>query len=294
MLNLNDYFNGVSIITDGSFSILDAVDGLKSNTLTFCQDLFHLRVADRNNNISCIITNALLVGRIKNHKGIVVSEDPRLDFFKLYKEFTRMDLNRPDMDFGMGTHCRIHPSAVISERTWIGNNVEIGQNAVINDYSLIGSGSYIGPGVVVGAEGLLTIENKNERLIVRHAGGVDIGEKVVVLSNAVIAKSLYRSFTKIGNYSQIGILASVGHGVSIGERCIIAGNSVIAGRVTIGNNVVLGASSSIAQGIKIGNNAQTKLGSVVIKDVKESEIVSGNFASSHAQNLKNCIDRRRQ
>lgn len=293
-MNLSEYFNATSLIKDGNFSILDAVDGLETNTLTFCQDLYHLRIADLNNNISCIITEASLVDRIRNHKGIVVLENPRLIFFKLYNEFTRMGLNRPQMDFGMGTHCRIHPTAVISERTLIGDDVEISPHAIVTDYSLIGNGSYIGPGVVVGAEGLLTIENNGEPLIVRHAGGVDIGEKVVVLSNAVIAKSLYRSFTKIGNYSQVGILTNIGHGVRMGSRCIISGNCIIAGRVQLGENVLLGASSSIAQGIKIGDNAQTKLGSVVIKNVKENEIVSGNFAFPHAQNLRNYLSRRQK
>lgn len=288
LLKLSDYFEIQQVFRNSEFTQVDEADTSEQGSLVYCLDHKFLKKAIENDQVSCIITTNELAKEASG-KGVVVSTDPRLDFFKLYLRLSGENRNTPAMAFGIGAHCTIHPSAVVSSKVKIGDNVVIGANAVIEDYSEIGDNSYIGSCVTIGAEGLVSVDDHGARIFIKHAGGVRIGKQVTILSNAVVAKSLFRSFTTIDDYSQIGILANVGHGAKLGKNCTISGNCVIAGRTIFGDNVWMGTSSSIAQGLRVGMHAQIKMGSVIIRNINENEVVSGNFALSHAKNMKRYV-----
>jgi UDP-3-O-[3-hydroxymyristoyl] glucosamine N-acyltransferase len=251
--------------------------------------LAYLEIANANPNVVAVITTAELAVEV-SAAGVVVSANPRLDFFRIYRQVVAAGLACPPMEFGMGEGCDIHPSAVISPRTRIGNRVTIAANAVIEDFVEIGDDTYIGANAVIGAEGMMTVwEDDGSPLVVKHAGGVTIGRAVVILAGAVIAKSLYRSFTRVGDYSQIGILSNIGHGVRVGERCVISGNCVVTGRTTLADRVWMGVSAAVAPGLEIGAAAQIKMGSIVVGNVAPGQVVSGNFALPHKMNMKHYL-----
>jgi acyl-[acyl carrier protein]--UDP-N-acetylglucosamine O-acyltransferase len=285
---LSEHFPPGSVVRNARFSYLDEADCSQSQSLVYCQTLHFLEIAAANPNVSAIVTTpALAWETIAQAKGLIVAENPRFLFFQCYCDFQKAGLGLPEMDFGIGESCRIHPSAYVSSRARLGSRIEVGPNAVIEDFVEVMDDVTIGPNVVIGAEGLITLRREDERLlIVRHAGGVEIGQGSQILAGAVIAKSLFRSFTRIGKHCQIGILANVGHGVSIGDNSVISGNSVIAGRVKIGNSVWVGASASVAQGLEVGEGAQIKMGSVVIGNVEARAVVSGNFAVPHTASMR--------
>lgn len=278
-----------SIVHDGCFSYLDEAGASEPGSLVYCQTLHFLELAAANPNVSAIITTHQLSREpIPASKAVIAADDPRLDFFGLYVSFCEAGLNRPSLDFGIGNGCRIHPTAVVSPRSRIGNRVEIGPNVVVEDWVDVMDDVYIGPNAVIGAEGLITLRRPDgSLLVVRHAGGVVIAQGTQILAGAIVAKSLFRSSTRIGRNCQIGILANVGHGAVIGDGCVISGNTVIAGRTKLGPKVWVGASVSIAQGLEVGEGAQLKMGSVVIGNVGCGQVVSGNFAVTHAASLRN-------
>ena len=70
------------------------------------------------------------------------------------------------------------------------------------------------------------------------------------------------------------------HDVLIVEYATIAPRAVILGSVKIGKFSYIGANSTIKQGVMIGNNAVVGAGAVVIKDVKDNDVVAGNPAKS--------------
>ena len=284
-MKLSDFFDHESIIRDACFSQIDEVDTAIQDSFVYCLNTKYLDKAINNPKVSSILTTSELSYAVVQ-KGLVVESDPRVAFFRLYNRLTNDGMNYPIMNYGVGTNCSIHPSAVLSDKVRIGDNVFIGANTVIESYTRIGDNTYIGTNVTIGAEGLITVNDDGTRIFIRHAGGVEIGNQVTILSNAVVAKSLFRSFTTIGDNSQIGILSNIGHGARLGKNCVIAGNCFVAGRTIIEDNVRIGASSSIAQGLKVGKNAQIKIGSVVIRDILEKEVVSGNFSIAHAKNMK--------
>lgn len=285
----SDFFTAEQVLKSGFFSTLDEVETYQKNALVFCQNLHFLQLAESNPCVSTILTTQSLALEVTD-KAVVFSEDPRLKYFEIYKNLHSQGVLRPRMSFGIGKNCTIHPSAVISEFSKIGDNVFIGANVTISDYTSIGDNCRIESNAVIGAEGMLTLwSNEKTPLHISHAGGVSIGHNVQILSGAVIAKSLYQQFTTIGNCSQVGILANIGHGAVVGEASVISGNCVIAGKARLGNNVWVGASSSIAQGLKVGDNCQIKMGSVVVSSLRDDSVVSGNFALDHKKNIKHYL-----
>jgi UDP-3-O-[3-hydroxymyristoyl] glucosamine N-acyltransferase len=284
-MKLSDFFFNENVIRDAIFVQIDEVDTLLQDSLVYCLNAKYLDKAINNHNVTCILTTTELSSAVIL-KGLVVAKDPRVSFFRLYNRLTKEGMNDPVMDFGIGRNCSIHPSAVLSDKVKIGDNVFIGANSVVESFTRIGDNAYIGPNVTIGAEGLITVNENSTRIFIRHAGGVEIGNHVTILSNSVVAKSLFRTFTTIGDNSQIGILSNIGHGARLGKNCVISGNCVVAGRTIVDDNVWMGVSSSIAPGLRIGKNAQIKIGSVVIRDIKDEEVVSGNFSIAHAKNMK--------
>ena len=286
---LSEYFDQALLVRDGEFAHLDEAESQSPRSLVYCQQLDYLRAAARNPNVSCIITKPELVADAKD-KAVALAPEPRLVFFHLYRRLFEEGRLRPQMSFGIGNRTSIDPTAVVSKLARIGDRVSIGAHAVIQDYTAIGDGTVIAPGAIIGAEGLLTVRDESGApLLVPHAGGVEIGRDVVIFAGAVVAKALYRTPTKIGDQSQIGILSNIGHGARIGVRCVVSSNCVIAGRVQIGDGVWVGASSSIAQGLHIGDGARIHLGSVVVRHIAPNESVSGNFALTHAAHVRNFL-----
>lgn len=286
-LRVSDYFDATEVLRDGSFAALDEVDTSTAGSLVYCQNLHYLQKAAENTHISAILCPPSLADELTGSGiAVIATDDPRRQFFDLYLKLKASGTILPQMDFGIGQDCRLHPSAVISSKSRLGNRVVVGANTVIEDYCRIGDDVEIGPNVVIGAEGLLTIRQPDGRLVlVSHAGGVEIGDGCQILAGAIIAKSLFRRFTHIGRHSQIGIMTNIGHGAQIGEACVVSGNSMIAGRSRLGDRVWVGTSASVGQGLVVGDGAQIKMGSVVVADVPPGAVVSGNFAVNHRVNM---------
>ncbi|MGB6105267.1 MAG: DapH/DapD/GlmU-related protein [Pusillimonas sp.] len=287
-MNLSDFFSDIEILMPGSFDQLDETQTTAPASLVYCQNLDFLRQALQNRNVSAVITTPQLAAEIPQDQpiGVVCSKDPRLSFFTLYNKLYHKQSIRP-LEPSRGHSCSIHGSAIVSASTRIGNRVEIGPGVVISENVEIGDDVFIDANVVIGAEGLLTLRDHNGRLLrVKHAGGVRIGTGCMILAGATIAKSLYASPTSIDAECQVGIMSNIGHGASIGDDTVVSGNCVVAGRTKIGRSVWIGSSCSIAQGLRIGDGAQIKMGSVVVSNIAEQSIVSGNFAIAHARHVR--------
>lgn len=287
-LPISAFFGTDAVRVDGTFAQLDEVDTPFPDSLVYCQSLQFLVRANNNPNVSAIVTTPQLAGEpIQPGKAVIVVDDPRTAFFEVYMAVYGPSSTHNSAEGAIGTGCRIHPSAVICKGAHLGDRVEIGAGAVIDDSVTVMDDVCIGSNSVIGAEGLLTLRRPDGSLLrVRHAGGVSVGKGSMILAGAVVAKSVFQSPTRIGNYCQIGILSNVGHGASVGDQSVVSGNTVIAGRTRVGRGVWIGASVSIAQGLVIGDGAQVKMGAVVISDVAAKAVVSGHFALSHKTNME--------
>lgn len=138
---------------------------------------------------------------------------------------------------------------------------------------------------------LLNFQNLDVRIepgaIIRE--NVSLGDKVVVLSNAVINVG-----SIIDDETMIDMGSVIGSGTKIGKRCHIGAGTVISGilepasknPVIIEDDVFIGAGAVILPGIIIKKNSIIGAGSVVTKNVEENEVVVGNPAKFLKYNNK--------
>lgn len=260
-----------------------------AQTVCFVLTSEYLDIANKNENIVAIITTSKLSSEVNSFKGLVISVNPKKDFFHLHNLLIENGVNNIEISHS------IDQTAIIADTVKIHGNVQIGKNVIIEDFVVVNSNTiiedntYIAQNAILGARGMHNTMIDGDFLHVKDAGGVHIGKNCEILAGAIIQKSYFSEFTRIGNQTKISVGVKVGHGCVIGERTLVAGSVQLAGYNTIGNDVWIGPSSVLAHGLKIGNNAQIKLGSVVVKDVKENEEVSGNFAYKHTKRIRNFI-----
>lgn len=263
------------------------------NSVCFVLTEEFLSIANNNKNIVAIITTEKLADRVTEKKGLLISDNPKRDFFNLHNALLKENLN--DMQI-----CHeIDVSANISNTAKIYDNVKIGKNVIIEDFvviygnTVIGDNTYIASNVVIGARGMHNTMIDGKFINVQDAGGVHIGKNCEILAGAIIQKAYFSEFTKIGDDTKISVGVKVGHGCIIGERTLVAGSAQLSGYSTIGNDVWIGPASVLAHGLNVGHNAQIKLGSVVVKDVNKNEEVSGNFAYKHTKRIRNFVKEQR-
>ncbi len=73
-------------------------------------------------------------------------------------------------------------------------------------------------------------------------------------------------------------LVYVAHHVRLGKRCLVGAGAAVTGSVTIGDDVRIGPNATIASEITIGDRANITLGSVVTRDSRPDQHVTGDFA----------------
>lgn len=290
MKKISDYFE---CVRDAAISSTHYANSPIPNSVCFVMNSEFLNIANCNDNIVAIITTDVLAKDVKKSKGLVLSTNPKKDFFTLHNNLLKQGFNTIELVNN------IDPTANIADTVKIHANVNIGKNVIIEDYVIIGSNTiiedntYIAQNVVIGARGMHNTMIDGAFMYVQDAGGVHIGQNCEILAGAVIQKSYFAEFTKIGNESKISVGVKVGHGCVIGQKTLIAGSVQLAGYNKIGDNVWIGPSSVLAHGLSIGNNASIKIGSVVVKNVKDGEEVSGNFAYNHTKRIRNFVKEQR-
>jgi len=290
MFNIKNYYS-LELCVETDFECLGDTSSQKRKVLSFCESELHLARALDNKNIVIVIVTKKLFSQYRKlfNKSVIVTNHPRFVFWELHNELYLDGLLKPEMSFGVGNNCFIHPSAEVSDKVFFGDGVKVGANCVIQDYTIIGDATHIEAGAVIGSQGMQNCIGDKGKLHILHAGGVKIGRNVMVMANAIIARAVYPEFTEVGDDTVISVLSSVGHASIVGKNCNIAGNVLIGGSARIGDNVWIGPSVTIKDGVTVGSAASIKLGSVVISDVLEKRAVSGNFAYDHARHLRKYI-----
>lgn len=194
---------------------------------------------------------------------------------------------------GEGGH-RVGRMAVISDRAVIGRNAIIHPGAVIYGNVVIGDDCEIGAGSIIGAQGygyIRSAEGTLQRF--PHIGGVVLGDRVTIGANTCV-DSGGLSPTRIEEGSKIGNFCQIAHNVRIGRNCLVAGRVQVGGSTTVGEQSELWPSVVIANGLKVGRRCDVKMGSVVVTNLPDDSVVSGNFAIPHENTLRRFARERRK
>jgi len=284
MFKLGSFFQ--DIIRDGEFSQTQFANAESSMSLCFVGREQFLHQANENPNISCVVVTPSLIDKVDVSKGIAVSEFPEKLFYELHNELYKLHDMKPNIEFYKDDTAFIHPTACVSDKTYIGANVHIGAGVIIEDYTHISKHVRIESGAIVGSSGHYYKHYDGVLFRVEHAGGVWLEEGVQILSGAIVSKSLHTDFTRIGKDTVVSIQAHVGHGCKVGKRCTLTGNVQVSGFTNIGDDVWVGPSATIGNLLTIGNNVRIETGSVVVKSIADGDRVSGNFAWNHRKNIR--------
>ena len=273
----------LEILRDGEFTSLGlAVAVCEEKLLSFIENEKY--ISGLSNKITSLITTKEIGEKLKDTYGIIISKNPRMDYFKLHNKLSNIGgYKREDFDTIIGEGCEISNLASISKKNVrIGNNVKIEEFVVIRENTVIGDNSIIRAGVVLGGEGYEYKRTDGIIINVNHCGGVIIEDNVEIQYNGCIDKALYPwDNTIIGSYSKLDNLVHIEHGVKVGNRCLIASRTTFGGRTIIGDDSWVGLGAVISNGLILGNEVSVSLGSVVTKNLKDGEKVSGNFAINH-------------
>lgn len=280
--------DNVKIVKDEEFTSLGlAVSKCDEKLLSFIESEKY--ISGLGENISCLITTEELAEKLKDDYGILVSKNPRMDYFKLHNMLANKDdYRREEFDTVIGENCQIsNMSSISNKNVKIGNNVIIEEFVVIRENTIIGDNCIIRSGCKLGGEGYEYKRVDGIIMNVTHCGGVIIGNNVEVQYNSCIDKALYTwDNTIIDDYSKLDNLVHIEHGVKIGKRCLIASRTTFGGRTVIGNDSWVGLGATISNGLTLGNKVSVSLGAVVTRNLSDNEKVSGNFAINHKKYIE--------
>ena len=278
------------IAKDGEFDWLGltAEEYTGKKVLTFLNDEKYYKEIENNKSITCIITTKEVLEKIKENKyGIILSENPRKDFFELHNK-----LVKENFYFSKNKN-KISEKAIISKNANIGEyNIIIEDNVIIEDgvtiYEnvTIKKGSIIRSGTRVGGNGFEFSRFGEEVLSIEFAGDVFIDENVEIQNNTCVDRGVFDR-TYLGKNVKVDNLVHIAHDVKIGDNTLVVACTLIGGRTRIGKNSYLGPNCTVKNGLILGENSKVSMGAVVTKDVKDNEVVTGNFAIPHEQFIKN-------
>ena len=215
MYRLSHLFSDV--FRDGEFKYTQFANTSMPDSLCYVAREEFLHQVNENPNISCVIAPKEIVSNITQSKAVVIREQAEQAFYCLHNKLFLEQHMVPEMVLGRSEGGNVHPSAIVSEKSYLGKNVSIGPGVIIEDWSYIGDNVSIESGAIIGSSGHYYKKYDNKLLKVEHAGGVWLDEGVQVLAGAVVSKTLHTGFTRIGQDTVVSIKAHVGHGCVVGK-----------------------------------------------------------------------------
>ena len=215
----------------------------------------------------------------------------------------------------------IHPTAVISPKAVLGQNVSVGAYTVIEDGAKIGDNTVIFPqcyigkdvtigkncyiypqvvireqcvlkdyvilqaGAKIGSDGFGFTFHDGRHQKIPQIGNVVIGNDVEIQSNACVDRAKIAS-TVIGDNTKIDNLVQIGHNVTVGMSSICCAQVGVAGTTDIGNGVILAGQVGLAGHMTIGDRAQVGAQSGVMSSIPAGQTYFGYPAMPQREAFK--------
>lgn len=173
----------------------------------------------------------------------------------------------------------IHPSAIVSPKAELGDNIIISAGAVVYDDVEIGDNTIIGPHAVIydGArigKNVKIFQGASVSNLPQDLKFSDeqtlfyIGDNTQIREFATLHRGTVETgFSRIGKNCLLMAYSHVAHDCIIGDNCILANSVQIGGHVEIEDWVIIGGTTPIHQFCKIGKHAMVGGGFRVTVDV---------------------------
>ncbi|MGN0277922.1 MAG: hypothetical protein ACI4C4_01065 [Lachnospiraceae bacterium] len=173
----------------------------------------------------------------------------------------------------LGSNVRIGHNCSITGDVIIGDDTVISDNVVIRNKVRIGKRCTIQALTMIGEDGFGAYEEENHRrVMIRHYGGVTIGNDVFIGSHVDIERGTIDD-TYIRDGTKIGPCTLIAHNTRVEKDAVLI-CSHLYGSVHIGENGwVVG--SIVKNQCSVGDNTMVGIGSAVTRDIEAGKVAVG-------------------
>ncbi len=162
----------------------------------------------------------------------------------------------------LGENVVIGPFAIVEEGVRLGDDCIIQARAILTDRVTLGDRNLVGYGAVIGSAPQDFAHNNSVK------SEVIIGNDNVIREYVTIHRGTAEgSATRMGNNNMLMAGVHLGHNSSVGNRTVIANNCLLAGYVEVGDDVVLGGGSVFHQFLRVGEMCMIRGGTAWSKDI---------------------------
>lgn len=223
--------------------------------------------------------------QVEDMDNIIRTPESKRAFFSTVEHFYGQEEKRP----AVGEFTYISPKVKLGKNVDIGHNctldgdISIGDNTVIWNHVTIvnkvriGKNCDIRSGAVIGHDGFSYVEDtKHNKTMIKHFGGVDIGDNVLIGENVCIHRGTIDD-TILEDGVKIDALSHIAHNCYFKRNSAAAAPCRTNGSVRIGENTYL-AGALVRNQCEVGDNAFVGLGAVVVKNVEANKTVVGTPA----------------
>ena len=189
----------------------------------------------------------------------------------------------------------IHPTAIVSTKAHIGDNVVIGPYTIVRDNVVLHDHVYLHGHVIV--EGQTTIGRKTEVYPYACIGTpsqntniYDGASQVIIGANNIIREYVSiqpgtdetngHMTTEIGHNNLLMTRVTISHDCVVKNHCTLANNVSLAGHVMVDDYVTLGGSVGVHQWARIGSYAMVGALSGIARNVLPYSLVYGSREAS--------------
>jgi len=202
------------------------------------------------------------------------------------------DAARVDSSASVGPLCIVEagavlePGVVLGAGGYVGRGARLGRdsrfhpNVTVLDEVEIGERVIVHSGAVLGSDGFgyLTKDGVHEK--VPQVGTVIIEDDVEIGANVAVDRGTLGA-TRICRGVKIDNLVHIAHNVTVGEHSLLVAQVGISGSTRVGRNVVLAGQVGIVGHVEIGDGAMVGAQAGVSKSVPARTRVSGYPAMEH-------------
>ncbi len=174
---------------------------------------------------------------------------------------------------------KIHPTAIVSSKAKIGENVEVNPYAIIHDDVEIGNECEVGPNAVVydGARignGVRIFQSasisnvpQDLKFDPREKTFLYIDDNSIIREFTALHRGTTSGKTTIGKSTLIMAYSHIAHDCQVGNNCIIVNSAQLGGHVTIEDWAIVGGLVAVHQFCKIGQHTLIGAGFKVTVDI---------------------------
>lgn len=165
---------------------------------------------------------------------------------------------------------RIGPFVIIEDDVTIGPDCEISSHAVIKRYTTMGRGNQVGESAVIGGTPQdVKFRHEASRLII---GDDNLIREFVTIHRA----SGEGEATRLGSRNFLMIGVHIAHNCLVGDDNIFANNAALAGHITVEDHVFLSNNVGAHQFVRMGRYAMVGGKSKIVQDVLPFFTTDGN------------------